>query len=111
MSDVPTTEYLAACPECGCKDLFVRKDFPQALGLSVVIVAGAAFLVLASSRRRFYLGVLVLLAAVLVDAILYWLVPKITVCYKCRAEFRGRPVNPAHGAFDLATGEKYRRPR
>jgi hypothetical protein len=99
---------LTQCPNCGCKDLFIRKDFPQKLGLSIVIVAAVAFLVLAASRQRFYLGVLVLLVAMLFDAALYWFVPKITVCYKCRSEFRDRPVNPQHEGFELAVGEKYR---
>ena len=101
---------LTECPNCGCRDLFVRKDFPQKLGLSVVVVAGVLFLVLAASRQRFYLGATVLLAAVLIDALLYAFVGKVTVCYKCREEFRGVPVNPAHDGFELAVAEKYRRP-
>jgi len=104
----PPAEQLRECPACGCKDLFIRKDFPQKLGLAIVIVASIAFFVLAASRQRFYLGVLVLLAAVVVDALLYWLVPKITVCYRCRAEFRDRPINPQHEGYELAIGEKYR---
>ena len=104
----PRDEFLIVCPKCGCRDLFVRKDFPQKLGMGIVIVAGATFVVLASSRTYFYLGALVLLAAVVVDAALYLFVRKITVCYRCRAEFRENPVNPEHEGFDLATGEKYR---
>ena len=101
-------EFLSRCPACGCSDLFIRKDFPQKLGLSIVVAAGVAFLVLASSRQRFYLGALVLLVAVVIDAALFWFVPKITVCYRCRAEFRDRPINPKHDGFELAIGEKYR---
>ena len=97
-----------ACPKCGCRDLFIRKDFPQKLGLLVVVVAAVAFLVLASRRGTFYLGVCVLLAAAAVDAVLYLLVPKVTVCYRCRAEVRGMPLNPEHGPFELAVAEKYR---
>jgi hypothetical protein len=99
---------LTQCPKCGCRDLFVRKDFPQKVGLSIVVVAAGAFLWLASSRQRFYLGVMILVAAMVIDAVLYWFVPKITVCYRCRAEFRDRPVNPEHEGFELAVGEKYR---
>ena len=99
---------LNQCPNCGCRDLFVRKDFPQKLGLAIVVVAAVAFLVLAASRRSFYLGVIVLIVAVLIDAVLYWVVPRITVCYKCRSEFRDVPVNPEHEGFELAVGEKYR---
>ena len=104
-----TTLHLTSCPQCGCRDLFIRKDFPQKLGLSVVIIAAIAFLALASSRQHFYLGVVVLIVAVIIDAALYWFVPRITVCYRCRAEFRDVPVNPEHEGFDLATGEKYRK--
>ena len=99
---------LTACPDCGCRDLFVRKDFPQKLGLAIVILAAAAFLVLAANRSTFYLGVLVLLVAMVLDAALYWFVPKVTVCYRCRHEFRDRPINPEHEPFELAVGEKYR---
>jgi hypothetical protein len=100
--------YLSECPQCGCKDLFIRKDFPQKLGLSIVVIAGVAFLALAASRNHFYLGVYVLLAAAVIDALLYWFVPRITVCYRCRAEFRDVRVNPEHEGFELAIGEKYR---
>lgn len=105
-----TDQPLQTCPKCGCRDLFVRKDFPQRLGLTVVVVAAVSFLVLAAWRQLFWIGALVLLAAVIVDAVLYLWVPKITVCYRCRAEFRG-PLNPAHEGFDLSVGEKYRQPR
>ena len=74
-----------------------------------MIVAAITFLVLASSRQYFYLGAGVLLAAAVIDAALYLFVPKITVCYRCRAEFRDVPINPDHSGFELATGEKYRK--
>lgn len=110
VSQPPADVPLAACPACGCSDLFVRKDFPQKLGLLIVVAAGVGFLVLAFDRRTFYLGVLVLLLATLIDALLYWFVPKLTVCYRCRAEFRDVPINPAHEGFELAVAEKYRTP-
>ena len=99
---------LTTCPRCGCREFFIRKDFPQKLGLAIVVVAGVAFLVLASSRQHFYLGALVLLAAAALDFALYAFVPKITVCYRCRTEFRDVPLNPEHGGYELAIGEKYR---
>ena len=103
-----SAEPLIACPACGCRDLFIRKDFPQKLGLSVVALAAIAFLVLAARPATFYLGVWVLVAAAVLDAALFFFVPKITVCYRCRAEFRGHPLNPKHGPFELAVAEKYR---
>ena len=101
-------EPLTTCPKCGCRDLFIRKDFPQKTGLLVIVVAGLAFLVFAARRGTFYLGVWVLVSAAAVDALLYVFVPKVTVCYRCRAEFRGVPLNPGHGPFELAVAEKYR---
>jgi hypothetical protein len=101
---------LEACPECACRDLFVRKDFPQKVGLAIVIVAALSFLVLAANPRTFYIGVWVLVAAAAIDAVVYLFVGKVTVCYRCRGEFRGVPLNPKHEAFELAVAEKYRRP-
>ena len=95
------------CPKCGCRELFVRKDFPQKLGLGLVALAAVSFLVLSAWRPTFWLGATVLAAAALFDALLYGFVPKITVCYRCRAEFRG-PLNAKHEGYDLAVGEKYR---
>jgi hypothetical protein len=104
-------QYLTSCPKCGCRELFVRKDFPQKVGLFIVVLAGVSFLILASSRTRFHLGAIVLLAAAVLDGLLYLVVPKVTVCYKCRCEFRDVKLNPEHGGFELAVGEKYRSPR
>ena len=103
-SDKPLT----ACPACGCRDLFVRKDFPQKLGLAIVVIAGLAFLALAARPRTFYLGVWVLVGAAVLDGLLYFFVPRVTVCYRCRKEFRRVPINPAHEGFELAVAEKYR---
>src|SRR5687768_13628681 len=106
MADQP----LHACPSCGCRDLFVRKDFPQKLGMAVVLAAVLAFIVLAVRRTTSWIGALVLVAAAAVDALLYLFVPKVTVCYRCRGEFRDVPLNPEHDGFELAVAEKYRTP-
>ena len=102
------SEPLTTCPACDCPDLFIRKDFPQKVGLFIVTVAAIVFLVLAADPHRVYLGLWVLTAAVIVDAVLYLVVKKITVCYRCRAEFRDVPLNPKHEGFELSIGEKYR---
>jgi hypothetical protein len=99
---------LQTCPKCGCTDLFIRKDFPQKLGMTIVVTAAGSFLILAAWPATFRFGVWVLVGAVVVDAVLYVFVPKVTTCYRCRADFRDAPINPAHGGFELATAEKYR---
>jgi hypothetical protein len=111
MTDLRTSaegEVLTVCRACGCRDLFVRKDFPQKVGFGIVVAAGVAFLVLAARPATFYLGVWVLVGAAVLDAVLWFFVKRVTVCYKCRAEFRHMKTNPAHGPFELAVAEKYR---
>ncbi|HEY1628650.1 MAG TPA: hypothetical protein VGF52_02260 [Tepidisphaeraceae bacterium] len=100
-------QMLEKCPRCGCDEMFVRKDFPQKLGLTLVILAAVAFLILAAWRETFWIGATILAIAAAIDALLYALVAKITVCYRCGGEFPG-PINPKHGGYDLSTGEKYR---
>ncbi|HEX8522700.1 MAG TPA: hypothetical protein VF669_10625 [Tepidisphaeraceae bacterium] len=76
--------------------------------MSLVIVAALTFLILAARPRTFYLGLIVLITATLIDAVIYLFVGKLTVCYRCRAEFHNHPLNPDHSPFELATAEKYR---
>ncbi len=87
------------CPACGGEQLYVQRDFNQKAGLAIVIV-GAAL----APFTPFYSS---LLAAVLVDAALYAVLPEITVCYRCHAHFRGFRRNPKHQAFDLHLAEQY----
>src|SRR5258705_535087 len=77
-------------------------------GLGLVIGGAVGFLILAARPRTFYLGVWILVGMVVVDVILAMVVGRVTVCYRCRREFPGVGINPAHGGFDLATAEKYR---
>lgn len=97
------------CPACAGREFFIRRDFPQKLGLALVIIFGVA-----ASIFYFYENVLAtfatLFSLVLVDAVIYFFVGRVTVCYKCRAEFRGALYNPDHQPFDLATSEKYALP-
>jgi hypothetical protein len=87
------------CPACDGRQLYVQRDFNQKVGLGVVVVG--ALLV---PFTPFYSS---LFAAALVDAVLYALVPEITVCYRCHAHFRGFARNPQHQPFDLHLAEQY----
>ena len=87
------------CPVCGCKQLYVQRDFNQRAGLAIVGL-GAVF----APFTRFYWSLIV---AALVDAALYAMLPEIAVCYRCQAHFRGFARNPMHEAFDLHLAEQY----
>jgi hypothetical protein len=100
-------ENIEQCLVCDSDELYVRKDFPQRLGLIVVVtVAVISFYLFYKGELLWSLGILI--ATVLVDLVIYAAVPKITVCYRCRAEYRQCRINPQHHGFDLATAEKYR---
>jgi len=90
---------LERCPACGSKQLFVQRDFNQKAGLAVVVV-GAVL----APFTPYYSS---LVAAALIDAALYAVLPEITVCYRCHAHFRGFARNPQHAAFDLHIAEQY----
>ena len=87
------------CPACGGEQLYVQRDFNQRAGLAIVVV-GAVL----APFTPFYSS---LIAATLLDAALYLVLPEITVCYRCHAHFRGFTRNPKHQPFDLHIAEQY----
>jgi DNA-directed RNA polymerase subunit RPC12/RpoP len=94
------------CPLCSGRELYRRKDFPQGLGFGIVILAGIlSFYSL--WRREIVLAWAFPLAALAIDAVLYFFVGYAVCCYRCSAEFVGTERHPVQGAFDLATAEKY----
>ena len=103
---------LVACPVCATDDLYVQKDFPQGLGLAIVIVGFAVSTVFWYQDRPVpALGIL--LVSALVDMALFYVVPDVTICYRCLSQCRGDGANPGgrFKAFDLPLGERYRQER
>lgn len=98
-ADVRESRVVDACPACGSSLLYVQRDFNQKAGLAVVAL-GAVL----GPFTPYYSSLMV---AALIDALLYALLPEITVCYRCHAHFRGFARNPQHQAFDLHVAEQY----
>jgi hypothetical protein len=95
------------CLVCPSTDLYVRKDFPQHIGVAIVVVGFAISCV----TWYFYLTVAtfaVLLATALVDVVLYCFVGNALMCYRCGAMYRDVEGLDEHGGFDLETHERYR---
>jgi hypothetical protein len=90
------------CPACGGDQLYVQRDFNQKIGLIIVVVGGAL-----APFTPYYSSLFV---AALVDAVLYAVLPEITICYRCQAHFRGFRRHPRHHAFDLHIAEQYGSP-
>ena len=88
---------LDGCVSCGHRELFRQKDFPRALGITIVVVAA----VLAPFTWYISLGV-----AAMLDALLYRWAPDVVVCYVCAAQHRGFPAQPKHPHFDREIDER-----
>jgi hypothetical protein len=100
---------LRSCPWCATADLYLQKDFPQGLGL-VIVIAGFVVSTVFWYQERPVPALGVLLASALVDMALYYLVPDVTICYRCLGQYRGAGSSPdgRFRGFDLAIGERYR---
>lgn len=101
---------LSACPLCGTKEMYVQKDFPHGVGLAV-LAAGFTASTLFWLYYHYVHALLVLVGTALVDAVLYLLIGNATVCYRCRAVFRGVQANPEHGPWDIEVAERFRQER
>jgi len=103
---------LHACPSCATTDLYIQKDFPQGLGLFIVIVGFVISTVFWYLEKPLF-TYLILLASALLDMVLYYRVPDVTICYRCLGQVRGAGANPGGTIrpFDLAIGERYRQER
>jgi hypothetical protein len=98
---------LARCLVCPSAELFARKDFPQRLGVGIV-VAGFAASCVTWGMRLLVPTFAILFATALVDVLLYLFMPECLTCYRCGARYSGDSVAADHGGFDLETHEKHR---
>ena len=73
------------CLVCPSTDLYVRKDFPQVVGVALVGVG-----IVGSSIAWYYSNVFwtfgILFATALADVLLYALVGDALMCYRCNAQ-------------------------
>jgi hypothetical protein len=99
------TGIVDSCALCGRDKFYIRKAFNRKLGVVVVFIG----IILSSYYSSSLLGLLILMGITLLDAIIYYFSPWMTVCYTCQAEYRGFKKNPRHKAFDLKMQEQYRR--
>lgn len=95
------------CLACPSHDLYVRKDFPQRLG--VLLVASG---IIGSTIAWYYASLAwtfgILFATALADLLLFSFVGNALMCYRCGAQYRGVAEMESHGQFHLETHEKYR---
>jgi DNA-directed RNA polymerase subunit RPC12/RpoP len=98
---------LEQCLVCPSTELFIRKDFSQRVGVSIVVLG----FVVSCVTWYFYLPYWtfgVLFATALIDVALYFAVPNCLNCYRCDAQYRGLGGLDNHEQFNLETHERYR---
>jgi hypothetical protein len=103
----PGQPRLLRCLVCPSTELFVRKDFPQRVGLAIV-VAGLAASCVAWANRELVATFAILFGSALLDVVLFFLMPDCLSCYRCGARYSGDGITGRFGGFDLETHEKHR---
>jgi len=98
---------LSRCVVCPSTELFVRKDFPQHLGVAIVVVGIVASCV-SWAYYMTYLTFAILFGTALLDVVLYAFVGEALMCYRCGAQYRGLSGIDEHEAFNLEIHERYR---
>jgi hypothetical protein len=98
---------LQRCLVCPSRDVYLRKDFPQRLGVWIVVLGFAASTVTWAYSRPIWTFA-ILFATALVDVVLYLVMPNAVSCYHCGAQYRGLPHCDGYSGFDLETHERHR---
>ena len=106
-SGIVTGRGITRCLVCPSTELFVRKDFPQRLGVTLVVL-GFIGSSIAWAYYQVFLTFAMLFVTALIDFVLYVFMGDSLMCYRCGAQYRGVQEMDAHGAFDLTTHERYR---
>ena len=95
------------CILCARGELFVRKDFSQRLGLTIIAIGFiAATITWAWHMPLATYAILGVSAAI--DFTLFFVVGNLLECYNCHAEFRGMDNLDDFQACNLETHERFR---
>lgn len=95
------------CLVCPCRELYVRKDFSQTVGVTIVVIGMIVSSIFWFYRMPYWTyGTLFLFAAI--DVVLYITVGNVLQCYQCQAQYRGLAALDDHEGFDLEIHEKHR---
>lgn len=95
------------CLACGNTDLWRQKDFPQALGLLLVVIGGTLSTI-AYAYMRPILAIGILMGFAAIDLFLFVAMKDVLVCYRCHARHRRFEMDDDHPRFNLELNERYR---
>lgn len=108
LESAAVSEKVEFCPICGNDRLYRQKDLNRKLGLSIVVVASLAFLLLLAWGYSFVIAMIPLVALALGDLILHRLIKSALVCYRCQSVFRKVPNIARFPPYDIHIAEEYR---
>jgi DNA-directed RNA polymerase subunit RPC12/RpoP len=100
-------KHVKKCMVCPSTELFVRKDFSQRIGVTIVVL-GFVFSTIAYFNYYLILSFGIMLVTAAIDALLYVIMGESLTCYRCSSEYRGTEDIESHGGFDLEVHEKHR---
>ncbi len=98
---------LQRCLVCPSEELYVRKDFPQQLGVTIVVI-GLVTSCIPWYNHDWYGTFAVLFVTALIDAALYAVKGNLLQCYRCHAQYRGIEGIDEQKPFDLEVHERHR---
>jgi hypothetical protein len=87
--------------------MYIRKDFPQRLGVMIVVI-GFAISTVFWAYRMPIAAFAAMFAVAAIDFALYFFVPNALMCYRCHAQYHRPNDMRGFGAFELETHERYR---
>ncbi len=106
-ADLQQRSHPTACLACGCRDLWRRKNFPQQLGVAMVVLA-AVLSTIAWAKHEPLWAFGILMAAAAFDMLLFAFMPDVLVCYRCGARYLKFDPAGVTPHFSLETAERHR---
>jgi hypothetical protein len=98
--------HLHSCVVCS-NEVYIRKDFPQRLGIAIVVIA-----VILSSITWYYRWVYatygIFFGSAALDFLLMFVCGDLLQCYRCQAQYREVVDIESYERFNLETHEKQR---
>jgi hypothetical protein len=110
LAEPPAAGPLCDCPVCGNAELYIKKDFPHWLGLTILTVACVGSIIPYWLYMQ-WLTWTILIGSAVFDGLLYLWVGDVVVCYRCGAHIREFVPSAGYRPHDLGIAERYRQER
>ena len=107
LTEDPEGVGIQQCVVCPSSEFYVRKDFSQRLGVTIIVL-GIIFSTITWSQHMIVATFAIFFGSALLDLFLYMAVGNMLQCYRCQAQYRDVAGLNEHSPFSLETHEKYR---